>query len=129
MYPDSVDVRQKITGVRAAKRHELSGSAVTPSENAATAPLLPEPTDDKQTTLTKLKGLRQNYQTLNDSIAGSFGDEYNPLNVSKTPAPSNNAAKVEMPPMLNGKINPKALKNGVSYKNLGVWDSKSQTLN
>ena len=85
MYPDSVDVRQKITGVRAAKRHELSGSAVTPSENAATAPLLPEPTDSKQTTLTKLRGLRQNYQTLNDSIAGSFGDEYNPLNVSKTP--------------------------------------------
>lgn len=75
-YPDSVGVRQKITNVRAAKRHELSGSAVTASENAATAPLLPEPTDNKQTTLTKLQGLRDNYQTLNDSILGSFGEEY-----------------------------------------------------
>jgi hypothetical protein len=79
-YPDSVAVRQKITGVRAAKRHELSGSAVTPSENASTAPLLPEPTDDKKTTLTKLYGLRDNYETLNNSISGSFGDEYRPLN-------------------------------------------------
>ena len=76
VYPESVGVRQKITNVRAAKRHELSGSAVTASENAATAPLLPEPTDDKQTTLTKLRGLRENYQTLNDSILGSFGEDY-----------------------------------------------------
>ena len=87
-YPQSVGVRQKITNVRAAKRHELSGSAVTASENAATAPLLPEPTDDKQTTLTKLRGLRDNYQTLNDSILGSFGEEYNrpPAYQANTPS-------------------------------------------
>jgi hypothetical protein len=101
-YPGSVDVRQKITGVRAAKRHELSGSAVTPSENAATAPLLPEPTDNKQTTLTKLKGLRQNYQTLNDSIAGSFGDEYRPLNQQNQPAAPKTATKVYNP--ATGKV-------------------------
>lgn len=101
-YPGSVDVRQKITGVRAAKRHELSGSAVTPSENAATAPLLPEPTDDKQTTLTKLKGLRQNYQTLNDSIAGSFGEEYRPLNQQNPPAAPKTATKVYNP--ATGKV-------------------------
>ena len=79
MYPDSVDVRQKITGVGAAKRHELSGSAVTPSENAATAPLLPQPTDDKATIIKKLKGLRDIYSSTNQAIAGSFGDEYKPL--------------------------------------------------
>jgi hypothetical protein len=79
MYPDSVDVRQKITGVGAAKRHELSGSAVTPSENAATAPLLPQATDDKATVIKKLKGLRDIYSSTNQAIAGSFGDEYKPL--------------------------------------------------
>lgn len=79
VYPDSVDVRQKITGVGAAKRHELSGSAVTPSENAATAPLLPQATDDKATVIKKLKGLRDIYSSTNQAIAGSFGDEYKPL--------------------------------------------------
>ncbi len=102
-YPDSVAVRQKITGVRAAKRHELSGSAVTPSENASTAPLLPEPTDDKKTTLTKLRGLRENYQTLNDSIAGSFGEEYRPLNQQNQPKSSPKVATKRFNPA-TGKV-------------------------
>jgi len=78
-YPDSVGVRQAVNGVASVKRHDLLGGAVTPSENASTAPLIPQPNDDKNTTLTKLKGLRANYAGVNNSIAGSFGDEYTPL--------------------------------------------------
>lgn len=78
-YPESVGVRQKVNGVASVKRHDLLGGAVTPSENASTAPLIPQPNDDKNTTLTKLKGLRENYASTNHAIAGSFGDEYTPL--------------------------------------------------
>ena len=84
MYPQAAGVRQKINAVSSAKRHELSGTAVTPSENAATAELLPQRTDDRKTILTKLRGLREIYKQQNDAIAGSFGDEYTPLQTQQS---------------------------------------------
>jgi len=128
MYPESTDVRQKITGVSAAKRHELSGSAVTPSENAATAALLPQSTDDKATIVKKLEGLRDIYSSTNQAIAGSFGDEYKPLGqMQLAPAMPPNAT-----PRLNtGKINESALKAGARYDlgngQSGVWNPKTRT--
>jgi hypothetical protein len=128
MYPDSTDVRQKITGVSAAKRHELSGSAVTPSENAATAALLPQSTDDKATIVKKLEGLRDIYSSTNQAIAGSFGDEYKPLGqMQLAPTMPPNAT----PKLNTGKINESALKAGARYDlgngQSGVWNPKTRT--
>lgn len=97
MKPGSVDVRGKVTSIGAVKRHELSGSAVTPSESAETAPMLPRPTDDKKTTLTKLRNLRNNYQMTNEAIAGSFGPEYNPINAGYSQQPQQ--TKSSTPPL------------------------------
>jgi len=97
-YPDSVGVRQAVNGIASVKRHDLLGGAVTPSENASTAPLIPQPNDDRKTVLTKLHGLRDNYATQNESIAGNFGEEYSPLNKSERGASSSNGFSIRKLP-------------------------------
>jgi len=47
--------------------------------------------------------LRENYQTLNDSIAGSFGEEYRPLNQQNQPKSSPKVATKRFNPA-TGKV-------------------------
>jgi hypothetical protein len=81
MYPESTDVRSKYFGVGAAKRHDITGAAMSATEAPELKPFIPSATDTKQAAQAKLQSLRNEILRNNAIIEGMYGDTntYAPL--------------------------------------------------
>lgn len=73
--------------------------------------------------------LYTNTKTKYGEIAKQYGLNPSELFVEgiTTPSALPSSENAQAAPMLNGKINPAALKPGVNYQGLGVWDDKTQS--
>jgi len=92
LYPESTDARGKYFGVAAAKRHDITGAAMSATEAPDLRPFLPSATDTKAAAKTKLRNLRNEVLKNNSIMEAMYGDTstYAPLpNVQKVVAPSN----------------------------------------
>jgi len=73
--PKGVDIRSKVTQVKALKKHELSGAAVTPFENKDYAHMYPNVNEiDEKAVIDKLKALRPMYGDINQQIEKNYSD-------------------------------------------------------
>ena len=79
MYPESNDIRASIGGVSSIKRHDISGAAVSPSEDKKLAQYIPNPSDDKKAIRAKLVNFKNELMRSNQAIQGSYGNEYAPM--------------------------------------------------
>jgi hypothetical protein len=127
-YPESNDIRAAIGGVSSIKRHDISGAAVSPSEDKKLAQYIPNPTDDKKAIKDKLTNFKNELMRSNQAIQGSYGDEYSPLSKQQSPTA---APTIPAPRLGSGKINEGSLKAGVIYDlgggKSGAWNPKTRT--
>ena len=128
-YPESNDIRAAIGGVSSIKRHDISGAAVSPSEDRKLAQYIPNPTDDKKAIRDKLVNFKNELMRSNQAIQGSYGDEYSPL--SKQQQASQPKSAMPAPRLGSGKINESSLKAGVIYDlgggKSGAWNPKTRS--
>jgi hypothetical protein len=86
LYPESTGVRSAIGGVSSIKRHDISGAAVTATEDKKLSEYIPSQTDTKEAIKNKLINFKGELLRSNDAIKGSFGEEYVKLpEVTATP--------------------------------------------
>lgn len=74
--PKGVDVRAKISDIAAQKRHDLSGAAVSISEDQRLRPFIPSASDTPEAAKQKLTNLRSEYQKIYDQRRKQFSNGY-----------------------------------------------------
>jgi hypothetical protein len=101
--PQGVDTRAIISDIGSLKLHDRSGAAVTASESPRLMPFIPLSTDDHETVVKKLNGLRTalvtEQQALNDTYSKDQG--YRPSGV-KPRASGGNDIHAQADAILNG---------------------------
>jgi len=84
-----IDARSKVAQVGSIRRHEISGAAVTVAEDKKLAPWLPAVYHSPESIITKLKNIRSDLTSTQDSIDATVESQgYKPLrNVGETAPP------------------------------------------
>jgi soluble cytochrome b562 len=74
--PEGVKYRSAVSQIASVKRHDLSGAAVSPSEDKYLRPFLPNETDTPEAAKEKLLALRANIAGVNNDIGGMYKEGY-----------------------------------------------------
>lgn len=74
--PKGVKYRSAVSQIASVKRHDISGAAVSPSEDKYLKPWLPNETDTAEAAKEKLLALRANIAGVNNDISGMYKEGY-----------------------------------------------------
>jgi hypothetical protein len=74
--PEGTKYRSAISQIASVKRHDLSGAAVSPTEDKYLKPFLPNETDTAEAIKEKLLALRANIAGVNNDIGGMYKEGY-----------------------------------------------------
>lgn len=72
--PNGIPVRGAVANIGSLIIHDRSGAAVTMAETPRLKPFIPMPTDTAQAAITKLEGLKRQYQNSNTEIETTYGE-------------------------------------------------------
>lgn len=72
--PDGVAVRAALGNIAAVKRHDLSGAAISASETPFLQTFIPAATDDAETAIKKLEGLKAQISDVNTQISSTYNN-------------------------------------------------------
>ncbi len=95
--PEGTKYRAAISQIASAKRHDISGAAVSPTEDKYLQPFLPNETDTPEAIQKKLLTLREQYANTNNEIGSIYKEGYRgqlPA-IPKDPITLQNEAKQE----------------------------------
>jgi hypothetical protein len=74
--PKGTKYRSMVSQIASVKRHDLSGAAVSPSEDKYLKPFLPNESDTPEAIKEKLLALRANIAGVNNDIGGMYKEGY-----------------------------------------------------